>query len=84
MTKILEHLGKIIHDEDASIKEDICVYEASSEDIEDFELLSHVEQLEFFNLKEEKTPNTTHGSVTRYYFDVSTSFIVVHQTTISW
>lgn len=84
MEKIFETKGKIISDEDSSVQENVIMYEVSPEELEDFELLSHAEQLAWLKLKEDKTPSTEHGSVTRYYFDVSTSFITVHETTTVW
>lgn len=65
--------------------EQILIYEFDDEyESEDFEILSHSEMLSSLNLKEDKTPESNHASVTRYYFDVSTRFLIVRVLTITW
>nr|CAI9751336.1 hypothetical protein DGKKSRWO_DGKKSRWO_CDS_0056 [uncultured phage]CAI9752212.1 hypothetical protein CVNMHQAP_CVNMHQAP_CDS_0056 [uncultured phage] len=84
MRKIFEDISEQFADEDGCVQESVCVYSASPEYIEEFELLSHAEKLAKFKLTEEKTPNTEHGTVIRYYFDASTAYIIIHKTVTSW
>lgn len=58
------------------------VYVFKNED-EDFELLSHNEQVSMLGLPKE-LPTPSKGSVTRYYIDVSDSFIVVRENKMAW
>lgn len=86
MVKIFESKVKEFEDEDGSVlKEKVMVFEFDdSEEDEDFELLSHNEQLQLLGLKECSTPNKEHGTVNRYYIDNSDGFLVVRENIISW
>lgn len=84
--KIFNNSAKTFVDEDGSkLTESIYVFCYEDEDeADDFELLSHNEQLAELGFKESKTPNTENGSVSRYYIDFSSAFIVVRESKFEW
>lgn len=86
MEKIFESDFVEIEAEDSTISEKIYIYKFDDEfESEDFELLSHSEQIYELKLnKESSTPNTTSGTVNRYYIDISSSFCVVRENIITW
>lgn len=86
MTLLYETPYVLLQDEDgSSVKENVSVYQFEEFESEDFELLSHNEKISYLHLEKEKsTPNADHGSVTRYIFDPSDSFLVVRQSVITW
>lgn len=70
-------------DEDGQYAESVHVFEFESEDeAEDFQILSHSEQLSMCGFKEERTPSK--GTVHRYIIDTSDVFVVIRETVMSW
>lgn len=66
-----------------SYSELVHVFAFKDEDeAEDFQILSHNEQLAICGFKEEKTPSK--GTVHRYIIDASDAFVVVRETIMSW
>lgn len=90
MSNLMELIYKtetaIIPDEEdgGTLEETIYIYRSKDEDLaEDFELLSHAEQLELFGFKEEKTP-ANKGTIHRYTIDPGEEYIVVRETTMTF
>lgn len=86
MTLLYETPCTLLKDEDeSSIEETVSIYQFEDFESEDFELLSHNEQISYLHLEKEKsTPNADHGTVTRYIFDPSDAFLVVRKNIITW
>lgn len=70
-------------DEDGQYAEAVHIFEYETEDeAEDFQILSHNEQLSMCGFKEERTPSK--GTVHRYVIDPSDIFVVIRETTMTW
>lgn len=84
MKIIFESPCSTIEDDETRIEEKIFVFQYDTEEeVEDFEILSHNEQLLKLGFKaEEKTPSTKSGAVNRYFIDPSDSFVVVREVHI--
>lgn len=62
----------------------VHVFDFESEDeSEDFQILSHSEQLASCGFKEEKTPAKS-GTIHRYVVDASDVFVVIRETVMTW
>lgn len=80
MTKLYETHEANYYEDDIQGLEKIYIF---SNDDEDFEFLSHNEQVAALGLsKEMPTPNK--GTITRYFIDVSDFFIVVRETKMTY
>lgn len=67
-----------------SSKEEVSIFTyENDEEAEDFELLSHKEQLALCGLKEESTPEKS-GTVHRYTIDPGDVFVVIRCAIMSW
>ena len=85
MKLIFESSPKIFSEDGESLEEKVLVFEFDSEEeAEDYEMLSHNEQLAEVGLKENSTPNSNKGTVNRYYIDNSSGFLVIRENIISW
>lgn len=86
MTLMYETPTVVLKDEDgSSVEETVLIYRFEEFESEDFELLSHNEQVSYLHLEKEKsTPNSDHGTVTRYSMDPSDSFLIVRKNVITW
>lgn len=80
MTKLYETHSADYSEDDVQGSEKIYVY---TNDDEDFELLSHNEQVAALGLSKEM-PTPSKGTITRYFIDVSDFFIVVRETKMNW
>lgn len=64
--------------------ESVSIYAFESDDeAEDFELLSHKEQLALCGLKEESTPEKS-GTVHRYTIDPGDAYVVIRESVMSF
>lgn len=69
--------------DDGFYSETVHVFEFEDEDeAEDFQVLSHTEQIASCGFKEEKTPSK--GTVHRYIVDASDVFVVIRETIMTW
>lgn len=80
MTKLYETHPADYTEDDVQGSEKIYVY---TNDDEDFELLSHNEQVAALGLPKEM-PTPSKGAITRYFIDVSDFFIIVRETKMNW
>lgn len=80
MTKLYETHTADYSEDGVQGSEKIYVY---ANDDEDFELLSHNEQVSALGLPNEM-PTPSKGTITRYFIDVSDFFIVVRETKMTW
>lgn len=72
MFKCLEFYAELVH-----------VFEYENEDeAEDFQILSHNEQLSMCGFKEERTPSK--GTVHRYIIDADDVYVVIRETIMTW
>lgn len=61
----------------------VHVFEYENEDeAEDFQILSHNEQLSMCGFKEERTPSK--GTVHRYLIDADDVYVVIRETIMTW
>lgn len=66
-----------------SYSEAVHIFKFEDDDeSEDFQVLSHNEQLKMCGFKEESTPSK--GTVHRYIIDAGDYYVVVRETTMSW
>lgn len=71
------------NDEDGKYAESVHVFTYDDEDeADDFQILSHNEQLASCGFKEEKTPSK--GTIHRYVIDASDAYVVIRETEMSW
>lgn len=63
--------------------ESVYLFKFDNEDeAEEFQILSHNEQLKLCGFKEEATPSK--GTIHRYIIDASDYYVVIRETVMSW
>lgn len=83
MKKLFSTTPYNISEEGELYSESVHIFGFDSEDeAEDFQVLSHSEQLSLCGFKEERTPSK--GKVHRYVIDPSDIFVVIRETTMEW
>lgn len=83
MKKIFNTRPYSAQDEDGNFTEIVHIFEFENEDeLDDFPILSHNEQLSMCGFKEEKTPIA--GTIHRYLIDYSDFTVVVRENIYSY
>lgn len=81
MTQIFESIPVKV---DKETTEQLYVYSFNSEDIDDFDILTHNEKLSELGFKEESTTNASHATLHRYDIITTECFVTVTETTITY
>lgn len=82
MKKLFETKPYYSNDEDGENTEVTYVFELEDEEIDDFTILNHVEQLTLLGFKEERTPKS--GTVHRYTIYPTDYTVVVVENIMKW